>query len=88
MLCVLIYVDYALLGLYHTPSADSLALLTDPWAHLPPAPEPGRVPPLVARSPAMLPDDAIPVLGDMPVGLVNRVVFGPRAARRRAGETL
>lgn len=88
MLCVLIYVDYALLGLYHTPSDTSLAQLTDPWAHLPPRPEPGRVPPIVARSPAMLPEDAIPVLADMPVGLVNRVVFGPRvAARRRAGDS-
>ena len=81
MLCVFIYIDYAALGLWNTPSADSLATLTDPWAHLP-APSKEGTPTIVLKSPVALPDDAIPALIDLPVGLVNRVVFGPRAEGR------
>lgn len=50
---------------------------TDPKAHLP---DPMRPSPYVAAAAP----DAIPAMYDIPIGLVNRVMYGGQSARKRA----
>ncbi|BGP40040.1 hypothetical protein JCM10449v2_003998 [Rhodotorula kratochvilovae] len=77
------YASYFCLNLYNTPPLDSPELLDDPRAFVPPPPRPpppldgsARAPtPLWAHS-ILLPEDAIPPLYDLPIEVVNRVLYG------------
>ncbi|ORY92781.1 PIG-P-domain-containing protein, partial [Leucosporidium creatinivorum] len=87
MLAALVYFSYIALNIFITPSLDSLHTLTDHNAYLLPFPAPAEgdeTPhPLLANS-VCLPEDAVPPLHDLPIGLVNRVVFGDY--RRKQGK--
>ncbi|TNY18659.1 PIG-P-domain-containing protein [Rhodotorula diobovata] len=76
MLVAFVYSSYFCLNLYNTPPLSSSELLDDPRAFVPPPPRPPRAPtPLWAHS-VLLEQDAIPPLYDLPVEVVNRVLYG------------
>ncbi|SCZ98647.1 BZ3500_MvSof-1268-A1-R1_Chr3-1g05524 [Microbotryum saponariae] len=74
MLAAFIYFSYISINLFITPPINSLDTLTDPFAFiLVPGEEDPH--PLITNS-VLLPPDAVPPIHDLPVSLVNRVVFG------------
>ncbi|SCV74341.1 BQ2448_6773 [Microbotryum intermedium] len=83
MLAAFIYFSYLSINLFITPPINSFDTLTDPFAFIlvPTEHDPH---PLIANS-ILLPPDAVPPIHDLPVALVNRVVFGD--FRRKEGGT-
>ncbi|KAH9899183.1 PIG-P [Cubamyces lactineus] len=75
-LVLLTYVAYFALALAGTPSFSDMSTITDSKTHLPDAARgaPGAFAPYLAHARP----DAIPEMYDIPLGLVNRVAFGPR----------
>ncbi|KAM0752892.1 PIG-P-domain-containing protein [Meredithblackwellia eburnea MCA 4105] len=88
MLAAFVYFSYIALNIFITPPLDSLHTLTDTQAYILPYPpktselQSETSHPLLSHS-VHLPPDAVPTLHDLPVGLVNRVVFGDRRRRKR-----
>ncbi|PAV15199.1 PIG-P-domain-containing [Pyrrhoderma noxium] len=80
VLILLTYFTYWALALYNTPDLDELSTITDTHAHIPSiSPMPTANPYLSAAVP-----DAIPAPFDIPIGLVNRVLYaGPPALRAK-----
>ncbi|GAA5851788.1 hypothetical protein JCM9279_004408 [Rhodotorula babjevae] len=84
MLVAFTYASYFCLNLYNTPPLSSPSLLDDPRAFVAPPPRPpppldgsSRAPtPLWAHGAALADDDAIPPLYDLPIEVVNRVLYG------------
>ncbi|CDR46975.1 hypothetical protein NBRC10512_002882 [Rhodotorula toruloides] len=83
MLVAFVYVSYFLLNMHNTPSLTSLSLLDDPRAFVTPPPRPPanskgvRRPPTPLWAHAVLAEeDAIPPLYDLPIEVVNRVLYG------------
>lgn len=75
MLVVSVYVGYAALNIYDTPSLDSPAHITDAYALIQNPPVENQMHPLVANSAVALAEDAIPVLYDMPIAMYNQIAF-------------
>ncbi|KAI0355940.1 PIG-P-domain-containing protein [Trametes cingulata] len=81
VLVLLTYFTYFALALAGTPAFSDLSTITDSKAHLPDAagaPAAAFAPYLAHARP-----DAIPEMYDIPLGLVNRVVYGPRPRPRK-----
>jgi hypothetical protein len=76
MTVVFIYLSYAAINLYDTPRIDSLSQMVDNQGHIQDLPASNEKHPLVRNSYAVLPKGAIPALNDLPLGLVNEVMFG------------
>lgn len=77
MLVVTVYLGYAALNIYDTPSMDSPAHLTDAFALVQDPPDSSSTPlhPLAANSTPHLGPDSIPALYDMPLAVYNRYAF-------------
>jgi hypothetical protein len=75
MAVVFVYLAYGALNIYDTPRSDSLAQIVDNQGHIQTLSPTDRVHPLVRNSYLVLPQGAIPALNDMPVGLMNDVMF-------------
>ncbi|KAI0676332.1 PIG-P-domain-containing protein [Trametes maxima] len=89
VLVLLTYFTYFALALAGTPAFADVATITDSKAHLPgPARAAGTVTGASAFAPylAHARPDAVPEMYDIPLGLVNRVVYGPRPTRPLARE--
>ncbi|CCL98228.1 uncharacterized protein FIBRA_00222 [Fibroporia radiculosa] len=71
VLVLLTYFTYFALALAHTPAFSHISTITDSRAHLPPPDVPS---PYLAHAHP----NAIPEMYDIPIGLVNRVIYGPR----------
>ncbi|KAI0934994.1 hypothetical protein AcW1_009411 [Taiwanofungus camphoratus] len=71
MLVLLTYVTYFALALSGTPSFSDISTITDSKAHLPAINAPN---PYLAHAQS----NAIPEMYDIPIGIVNRVVYGTR----------
>ncbi|KAI0916028.1 hypothetical protein AcV5_003481 [Taiwanofungus camphoratus] len=71
MLVLLTYVTYFALALSGTPSFSDISTITDSKAHLPAINTPN---PYLAHAQS----NAIPEMYDIPIGIVNRVVYGTR----------
>ncbi|KAJ7634599.1 PIG-P [Roridomyces roridus] len=69
-LVLLTYFVYFALALYRTPQFSDLSSMTDSYAHMPPTNQ--------ARNPyrAYAEKDVVPELYDLPIGLVNRTLYG------------
>jgi len=81
VLVLLTYFTYFALALSGTPSFSDISTITDSRAHLPPSDGPN---PYLAHARP----HAIPEMYDIPIGMVNRVVYGTRrqaAERQPAG---
>jgi len=77
---VYVYVAYFALNLYYTPPLDALECIVDTQANLLPSKDDAKyagqkkeIRYTVGRDPN---DDHIPPLYDLPVGMINRAVFG------------
>jgi hypothetical protein len=79
MLVVYIYVAFALYAVSFAPPPDSLSTLSDHYARI--ANVQGN-PSIVVNSHAVLDDEALPAIQDLPVGLANRVMFGDMRSPR------
>ncbi|OSD05237.1 PIG-P-domain-containing protein [Trametes coccinea BRFM310] len=90
VLVLLTYFTYFALALARTPAFNDISTITDSKAHLP-GPHPhgatattATIPTTTSSGAAYAPylaharPDAIPEMYDIPLGLVNRVVYGPR----------
>ncbi|GAA5877089.1 hypothetical protein JCM3774_002838 [Rhodotorula dairenensis] len=83
MLVAFVYISYFLLTMYSTPSLALPEPYDDPRAYIPPPPRPelgkhdqSRPPtPLWAHA-VLLPEEAIPPLYDLPIVVVERVLYG------------
>ncbi|GAA5962043.1 hypothetical protein JCM8115_002896 [Rhodotorula mucilaginosa] len=83
MLVAFVYISYFLLTMYSTPSLALSEPYNDPRAYVPPPPRPKlgkdgqpRPPtPLWAHA-VLLPEEAIPPLYDLPIEVVERVLYG------------
>lgn len=73
MLIVFIYIAYASLNIYDTPPLDSLAHIADTQGHI--YQFKGEEHPIVRNSAHRLQEGGVPALYDMPVGLVNAVLY-------------
>ncbi|KIM91644.1 hypothetical protein PILCRDRAFT_810925 [Piloderma croceum F 1598] len=71
IVCFLTYFSYFALAIAGTPAFSDMSTITDSRAHLPPTNNPN--PYLAYAYP-----NAIPELYDIPIGMVNRVIYGPR----------
>ncbi|KAH8113746.1 PIG-P [Phellopilus nigrolimitatus] len=80
MLVLLTYFAYWALALYRTPALSALCTIIDTHAHIP-GPAAGPSPFLAAASP-----DALPAMYDVPIGLVNRVLYDRRVPRSRGAD--
>ncbi|PCH35409.1 PIG-P [Wolfiporia cocos MD-104 SS10] len=78
VLVLLTYAAYAALALARTPALGDLATLTDARALLPPADPDARASAFLAHARP----GALPEMYDVPIGLVNRVVYGRRRGAR------
>ncbi|KAL8277333.1 hypothetical protein RQP46_010286 [Phenoliferia psychrophenolica] len=85
MLAAFVYFSYIALNIFITPPLDSVHTLTDTQAYILPLPSSSTLRnaphPLLTHS-VLLPADAVPTLHDLPIGLVNRVVYGDYRRRR------
>ncbi|KAI0370575.1 PIG-P-domain-containing protein [Pilatotrama ljubarskyi] len=81
VLVLLTYVAYFALALAGTPSFSDMRTITDSKAHLPDAATADARGAAFAPYLAYARPDAIPEMYDLPLGLVNRVVYGPRRQR-------
>ncbi|KAF7980542.1 hypothetical protein HWV62_37683 [Athelia sp. TMB] len=70
VVCFLTYFTYFALAIAATPSFSDMSTITDSRAHFPSTFDPN---PYVAQGHP----DAIPELYDIPIGMVNRVAYGP-----------
>jgi len=76
MLVVFVYIFYAALNIYDTPPLTSLSHIVDTKGHLHKLPaDPDHLHPIIANSRSRLQGDAIPELYDLPIGLVNTVLY-------------
>lgn len=77
MTVVFVYIFYASLNIYSTPALDDLSQIVDAQGHLQ-AYIKGQegVHPIVANSMHRLQEGSIPVLYDLPIGLVGQVLYG------------
>ncbi|KLO19391.1 PIG-P-domain-containing protein [Schizopora paradoxa] len=87
IMVILTYFTYWALALYLTPSFESLSTITDARAHVAEAPvsstsEKFSNPYLAAALP-----DAIPHMYDLPIGLVNRILYDVGSPTVRSGST-
>lgn len=83
VLVLLTYFTYFALALADTPGFADISTITDPKAHFPaPAPESGPRAPSPYAAAAQ--PGAVPQLYDVPIGLVNRVMYSGRSMRSRA----
>lgn len=73
MAVVYIYVSFALYAVSIAAPPDSLTTLSDDYARIAGV---GRIPSLVDNSHAVLDEETLPGIQDLPVGLVNRAMFG------------
>ncbi|KAJ7060999.1 PIG-P [Mycena amicta] len=69
---LLVYFVYFALALFGTPSLSDSSVIIDSRAHLPPLREGERSPYLAYANP-----EKVPEIYDLPIGLVNRVAYGP-----------
>ncbi|KAL8277342.1 hypothetical protein RQP46_010295 [Phenoliferia psychrophenolica] len=85
MLAAFVYFSYIALNIFITPPLDSVHTLTDTQAYIIPLPSSSTADnaphPLLTHS-VLLPADAVPTLHDLPIGLVNRVVYGDYRRRK------
>ncbi|KAL6299224.1 PIG-P-domain-containing protein [Sparassis latifolia] len=76
---LLTYFTYFALAFAGTPAFSDISTITDSKAHLPPVDAPN--PYLTHAQPGVIPE-----MYDIPIGLVNRVVYGGARPQRRAVE--
>ena len=78
MAVVFVYIFYAAFNMHDTPPRSSLAHIADTYGHIHPLPSPkdGLLHPIIENSQAHLAADGIPALYDLPIALVNAVLFG------------
>jgi len=81
VLVLLTYFTYFALAFADTPGFADICTITDPKAHLP---EPGDDPRAPSPYAAAAQPRAIPLMYDVPIGLVNRVMYSGRSRRSRA----
>jgi len=77
VLIMLTYIVYWALTIQNTPSFSDISTMTDSRAHVPPAGPPN--PFLKHADP-----NAIPELYDIPIGMFNRVAYGPKKSSSTA----
>lgn len=75
MAVVFVYIAYASLNIYTTAALDDLTQIVDTQGHLHAYKE-GQEHPILKNSMHRLPEGSIPQLYDLPMGLVNDVLYG------------